>query len=62
MPVGSQQACASLRQEADEVVCLHEPEMFWAVGLYYENFAPTLDEHVADILQQYHKAAAVRAE
>ena len=51
-----------MRQEADEVVCLHEPEMFWAVGLYYENFAPTLDEHVADILQQYHKAAAVRAE
>ncbi len=63
VPVGSREACVALRQEADEVVCLYEPAVFWAVGLYYENFAPTLDAEVAQILQQYQeKPAAARAE
>ena len=62
VPVGSQEACAALRQEADEVVCVWQPELFWAVGLYYEDFEPTLDDEVASILQQYQKPTAVRAE
>ena len=63
VPVGSREACAALRREADEVVCLYEPEVFWAVGLYYENFEPTLDAQVAEILQQYQeKPATARAE
>lgn len=51
VPVGSQQACAALRQEADEVICLSEPEPFFAVGLYYQRFAPTEDDEVQAILQ-----------
>ncbi len=61
VPVGSQEACAALGQEADEVVCLYQPKVFWAVGLYYENFEPTLDAEVADILQEYRKQAPARA-
>jgi putative phosphoribosyl transferase len=53
VPVGSREACAALRAEADEIVCLYQPELFWAVGLYYENFAPTLDDEVLDIMQQF---------
>jgi predicted phosphoribosyltransferase len=53
VPVGSQEACAALRQEADEVVCVLAPDLFWAVGLYYENFEPTLDAEVTRILQKY---------
>jgi len=62
VPVGSQEACAALRQEADEVVCVRQPDLFWAVGLYYEDFEPTLDDEVASILQRYQKPTTVRAE
>jgi predicted phosphoribosyltransferase len=62
VPVGSQEALAALRREADEVLCVYEPEVFWAVGLYYENFEPTLDEEVTDILQRYRRPAAAKAE
>jgi putative phosphoribosyl transferase len=52
VPVGSRQACAALRDEADEVICLSEPEDFWAVGYYYRDFQPTEDEEVLRILQE----------
>jgi putative phosphoribosyl transferase len=50
VPVGSFEACAALQDEADEVVCLYKPEPFWAVGLYYDDFRPTEDETVEEIL------------
>ncbi len=53
VPTGSREACSALRGEADEVVCLHEPELFWAVGLYYQNFEPTLDDDVTAILEEF---------
>lgn len=59
VPVGSRDACAALRQEADEVVCPSQPELFWAVGLYYQNFEPTLDDEVSRILQQFHKQSVL---
>jgi len=52
VPVGSREACSALRTEADEVVCPYEPELFWAVGLYYEHFEPTSDEDVIRILEE----------
>jgi putative phosphoribosyl transferase len=52
VPVGPRKTCAALRGEADEVVCLYEPEPFWAVGLYYEDFRPTEDGEVRAILQE----------
>jgi putative phosphoribosyl transferase len=52
VPVGSREACAALRAEADEVVCLSEPAFFWAVGLHYEDFRPTEDDEVVQILQR----------
>jgi putative phosphoribosyl transferase len=52
VPVGSHEACAALRKEADELVCLYEPEPFWAVGLYYEQFAPTEDSEVQQLLEE----------
>jgi predicted phosphoribosyltransferase len=51
--VGSREACTALRGEADEVVCPYEPEPFWAVGLYFENFEPTRDEEVTAILEGF---------
>jgi predicted phosphoribosyltransferase len=52
VPVGSPEACRLLRQEADEVVALAEPEDFRAVSLYYEEFFPVSDDEVIRLLRQ----------
>lgn len=61
VPVGSREACAALGAEAEEVVCAYEPDPFWAVGLYYENFEPTEDADVTRILHEYEKQPAAKA-
>ena len=53
VPVGSREACAALRGEADEVVCPRIPEFFGAVGYFYENFEPTEDSEVETILREF---------
>lgn len=52
VPVGARDTCAALREEADEVVCAHMPEPFYAVGAWYEDFAQTTDEEVREMLKQ----------
>ena len=52
VPVGSHEACAALRVEADEVVCLSEPEHFGAVGSWYERFEQTKDAEVERLLAE----------
>lgn len=54
-PVGALATCEALAQEADEVICPSMPEPFHAVGLWYEDFAPTSDEEVEALL----RAAAI---
>jgi putative phosphoribosyl transferase len=58
VPVGSRQACDALRQEADDIVCLMTPDPFWAVGLYYEDFAPAEDDEVQRLLQEFRATTA----
>ncbi len=50
VPVGSREACAALRGEADVVVCPAEPDPFGAVGIYYRHFEPVSDQRVQEIL------------
>jgi putative phosphoribosyl transferase len=50
VPVGAIDACAALEREADELVCPIEPEPFYGVGMWYENFFQTTDEEVRDLL------------
>lgn len=45
-PVGSPDTAAALGEDADEVVVVHTPEHFAAVGQWYENFAQVDDEEV----------------
>jgi predicted phosphoribosyltransferase len=52
VPVGSREACAALREDADEVVCLAEPDPFYAIGLYYEHFEQVEDAEVLRLLEQ----------
>ncbi|MER6350041.1 phosphoribosyltransferase [Streptomyces sp. NPDC001595] len=49
-PVCSGEAAELLRGEADDVVCLHRPSPFHAVGLWYEDFAQLTDDDVLNAL------------
>ncbi|WP_039935638.1 phosphoribosyltransferase [Streptomyces viridochromogenes] len=49
-PVCSPEAAALMRTEADEVICLHRPAAFVAVGLWYENFEQLTDRDVLEAL------------
>jgi len=51
-PVGSMEACAALRQVADACVCSREPQAFFGVGAWYEDFSQTSDDEVLDLLRQ----------
>lgn len=50
VPVGPQETCRELEEEADETICLSTPEFFQAVGQYYEDFSQTSDEDVRELL------------
>src|SRR6266481_5852348 len=50
VPVGPQDTCRELEEEADETICLSSPEFFQAVGQYYEDFSQTSDEDVRALL------------
>lgn len=52
VPVGSQQACATISAHVDKVVCLHTPENFHAVGLWYKDFSQTSDVEVKTLLAE----------
>lgn len=54
VPVGARETCERLRKIADEVVCLHTPEPFQAVGLWYEDFSQTSDQDVRRLLAEAH--------
>jgi len=49
-PVGARETCERLNQFADEVVCLMAPDLFQAVGLWYEKFTQTTDDEAKRLL------------
>src|SRR5207247_679828 len=51
-PVAPADSMHRLHAEADDVVCLHRPPVFYAVGQFYENFAQTTDDEVIALLRQ----------
>jgi predicted phosphoribosyltransferase len=53
VPVGSQDAIARLERDADEVVCPHIPEFFYAIGQFFEDFGQVSDEEVMEILRAH---------
>ena len=52
IPVAPADGVHRLHAEADDVVCLHRPPVFYAVGQFYENFAQTTDEEVVALLRR----------
>ncbi|MBS0625227.1 MAG: phosphoribosyltransferase [Verrucomicrobia bacterium] len=49
-PVGSFESIEWMKSLADEVVCLHTPSSFQAVGQFYQFFDQTSDEEVIQLL------------
>ncbi|MBZ9715906.1 phosphoribosyltransferase [Deinococcus multiflagellatus] len=50
VPVAPPDTCADLHAEADEVVCLHTPPHFQAVGQFYGDFSQATDAEVLALL------------
>jgi putative phosphoribosyl transferase len=50
VPVAALETCQALRDEADEVVCAMAPEVFYAVGLWYDDFSQITDREVQELL------------
>jgi putative phosphoribosyl transferase len=56
-PVCSARAAEALRGEVSELVCLKEPEKFYAVGQYYEDFEQVSDDEVLALMEQARRPA-----
>jgi predicted phosphoribosyltransferase len=52
VPVGSKDACDRLRGEVDDLVCLAVPDLFFAVGEWYRDFAQVSDAEVKHLLTE----------
>jgi predicted phosphoribosyltransferase len=53
VPVAPTETIAALREEADDVVCLEDHEMFGAIGYYYADFSQVSDREVIEILARF---------
>jgi putative phosphoribosyl transferase len=50
VPTGPRETCERLREEADDMICTIIPDLFFAVGTWYEHFDQTGDEEVIELL------------
>jgi len=57
-PVVAADTVPILRSEVDDLVCVHAPESFMAVGLWYERFGQTSDDEVVSLLSLARGATA----
>jgi putative phosphoribosyl transferase len=61
VPVGPTDTIAAMREEADDVVCLEEYEIFGAIGYFYDDFRQITDQEVIDILARFARLRSSRA-
>jgi putative phosphoribosyl transferase len=60
VPVAAPETCSEMREEADEMICAITPEPFYAVGFWYDDFSPTSDEEVRNLLEKARRAQEQR--
>jgi predicted phosphoribosyltransferase len=53
VPVGPADTIEKLQHIADEVIVLHAPDIFGAVGSFYRDFSQVGDDKVVQIMQKY---------
>jgi putative phosphoribosyl transferase len=52
VPVAPLETCNRLRPEVDELVCVHRPQSFLAIGQFYKDFSQVSDQEVIELLKQ----------
>jgi putative phosphoribosyl transferase len=52
IPVGPPSTIRELGRIADHVVCLYTPEIFYAIGQFYDDFSQTTDDEVKKLLRR----------
>ena len=52
VPVAAPSVCRAFKQFVDCIVCGETPESFYALGLWYEDFASTSDDEVRSLLAE----------
>ena len=57
VPVAPPEAIAMLSHEVDRIVCLAQPDPFYAVGAHYEDFHQIEDDEVMAILATFSKSS-----
>lgn len=55
VPVSPPTTIYKLREIADEVICLEEPDFFMAIGEFYKNFRQVEDEEAKELLEKASK-------
>ena len=51
-PVAPKAAVSALREVCDDMLCVAVPEPFYAVGEWYDDFSPTSDDEVVELLRR----------
>lgn len=62
VPVASPERLVDVRHWCDEVVCLHAPLEFYAIGQFYEDFRQVEDEEVIALLRDHYAATKSRSQ
>ncbi len=58
VPVAPPETCAAFKDRVDRVICARTPELFYAVGAWYDDFSEVGDDDVRHLLR---RAADLRA-
>lgn len=53
VPVAPRETLGRLAREVDEVVCLATPDVFYAVGQFYDDFSQVTDDEVVETLGSF---------
>ena len=59
VPVAPQDTLADMAHEADAIVCLETPQLFSAIGAFYDDFRQTTDREVIALLAAAAPASGV---
>ena len=62
VPVAPTDTLATLREEADDVVCMEDHAFFGAIGFYYADFRQISDQEVIDTLARFTRRTADQAQ
>jgi len=52
VPVAPLDTCNQLRSKVDELICPYQPETFYAIGQFYDDFRQVSDEEVTELLRR----------